>query len=55
MSNRRRAGGESLTPVENPKRDQLDLDDGGDCTHPATVREEESQHLKGKKDASHHR
>ena len=55
MSNRRGAGSESLTSVENPKRDQLDLDDGGDRTHPTTVREKESQHLKGKKDASHHR
>jgi hypothetical protein len=31
-----------LTSVEDPKRDELDLDDGRDDTHPTSRREERS-------------
>ena len=33
-------GGESPTSVENPKWDELDLNDGGVATHPTTEEEE---------------
>ena len=37
----RGVGSGTLTSVEDPQRDELDLDDGGDDTHPASVRGEE--------------
>ena len=40
---RNRRGG-SLTSIEDPQRDELDLDDGGDNTHPASMRERKNQH-----------
>ena len=44
MPDRITVEGPSLTSVQDPKRDQLDLDDGGDATHPAAVSEKKCQH-----------
>jgi len=37
----------SLTSVEDPKRDELDLDDGGDDTHPTSGGENKGQYTDG--------
>jgi len=38
----------SLTSVEDPERDELDLDDGRDDTHPTSGGENMGQHPEGK-------